>query len=89
MYFNVVRTSLEKIKEPHAVSGWYYQSISDGRVVGANDLISLFRWIDAAYVLYNNIRSQMSGVIHGALHVRSSKQKINTRRILWRRKSRA
>ena len=50
------------------------------RIIGALDLSKTFTWIDAAYVVYNNMRSQTGGAIsmdHGVLHCKSAKQKLN------------
>ena len=58
------------------------QTIDDVRVVAADDLSSLFTWIDAAYAVHPNMRSHTGGTMSmglGVLHCKSSKQKLNTK----------
>ena len=58
------------------------QTINDVRIIGCDDLTSIFTWIDAAFAVHPNMRSQTGGIMSfgwGALHARSSKQKLNTK----------
>ena len=55
-------------------------TIDDVRVIGAESLQDLYTWIDAAYAVHNDMRSQTGGCIsfgYGILHGKSSKQKLN------------
>ena len=57
-------------------------AIDDVRIIGANDLKSIFTWIDAAYTVNNDMRSQtgeemLMGL--GLLHAKYSKHKLNLR----------
>ena len=57
-------------------------TIDDTRIIGASSLDNLLTWVDAAYAVYKNMRSQTGGAIslgHGVVQGRSSKQKINTK----------
>ena len=55
---------------------------NDVRVIGCDTLSDIFTWVDAAYAVYNNMWSQTGGLMSlgwGAIHARSSKQKLNTK----------
>ena len=57
-------------------------TIDDKRIIGASSLENLLTWVDAAYAVYKDMRSQTGGAIslgHGVVQGRSSKQKINTK----------
>ena len=52
------------------------------RIIGANDLQSIFTWIDAAYAVNTDMRSQTRGAISlglEVLHAKCSKQKLNVK----------
>ena len=52
------------------------------RIIGANDLKSIFTWIDAAYVVNADMRRLTGGAISfglGVLHAKCSKQKLNVK----------
>ena len=52
------------------------------RIIGADNLHSLFTWIDASYAIHPNMRSHTGGCMSmgiGTLHCKSSKQKLNTK----------
>ena len=57
-------------------------TIDDTRIIGANDLHRIFTWIDAAYAVNADMRSQTGGatslVLRG-LHAKCSKQKFNVK----------
>ena len=58
------------------------QTKNDKRVIGCDDLQSLYTWIDAAYAVHPNMRSQTGGTMSmgwGTIHCKSSKQKLNTK----------
>ena len=58
------------------------QTIDDKRCIGAKTLTDLYTWIDAAYAVHPDMRSQTGGVMslgHGMIHCKSSKQKLNTK----------
>ena len=62
--------------------GFFKRTIDDVRIIGATSLNDVYTWIDAAYAVHNNMRSQTGGAMsmgHGILHGRSSKQKLNTK----------
>ena len=51
-------------------------------MIGASSLNTLLTWVDAAYAIYKNMRSQTGGAMsleYGIVQGRSSKQKINTK----------
>jgi hypothetical protein len=54
----------------------------DNRIMGTDDLSTLYTWIDAAYAVHANMRSQTGGCMsmgRGTIHAKSSKQKLNTK----------
>ena len=62
--------------------GFLKGTIDDVRIVGASSLQDLYTWIDAAYGVHNNMRSQTGGAMsfgYGIVHGKSSKQKLNTK----------
>ena len=57
-------------------------TIDDVRIIGANDLKSIFTWIDASYAVNVDMRSQTGGAISlglGVLHAKCNKQKLNVK----------
>ena len=57
-------------------------TIDDPRIIGATSLTDLYTWVDAAYGVHDNMRSQTGGAMSfgiGILHGRSSKQKLNVK----------
>ena len=57
-------------------------TIDDIREIGCDNLHHLFTWVDAAFVVHPNMRSQTGGAMSfgwGLIHGRSSKQKLNTK----------
>jgi len=52
------------------------------RVIGGKDMSSIHTWVDAAYAVHENMRSQTGGCLsfgRGVVHTKSSKQKLNTK----------
>ena len=57
-------------------------TIDDVRVIGASSLIDIFTWIDAAYAVNPDMKSQTGGAISlgvGVLHAKISKHKLNVK----------
>ena len=57
-------------------------TIDDVRIIGANYLKSMFTWIDAAYAVNADMRSQTGGAMSlglGVLHAKCSKQRLNVK----------
>ena len=57
-------------------------TINDIRRIGCDSLVHIFTWVDAAFAVHPNMRSQTGGTMSfgwGVLHGRSSKQKLNTK----------
>ena len=51
-------------------------------MIGVTSLTEMFTWIDAAYAVHDNMRSQMGGLIslgRGVVHVKYLMEKINTK----------
>ena len=54
----------------------------DLRVIGADNLEDLCIWVDASHATHENMRGHTGGIMSagtGAIHCKSSKQKLNTR----------
>ena len=69
-------------KKLRRVLSYLKGTIEDKRIIGAPKLNSLVTWVDAAYAVYENMRSQTGGAMSfglGLVHGRSSKQKLNTK----------
>ena len=52
------------------------------RIIGGKDILSIHTWVDAAYAVHDNMRSQTGGCLsfgRGMVHTKSSKQKLNTK----------
>jgi hypothetical protein len=57
-------------------------TIDDNRIIGCDNLDSVLTWIDAAFAVHQNMRSQTGGAMSfgwGTIHARSSKQKLKTK----------
>lgn len=57
-------------------------TIDDKRIIGASDLTTIFMWIDAAYAVNADMKSQTGGTMSmgtGVLHGKCSKQKLNVK----------
>jgi hypothetical protein len=57
-------------------------TMSDKRVIGANNINELFVWVDASHAIHADMKGHTGGVMSlgtGILHGKSSKQKLNTR----------
>ena len=64
------------------VLGWIKATIDDKRYIGANSLYEIFTWIDAAYAVHPDMRSQTGGAQsmgRGILHGGARKQKLNAK----------
>jgi hypothetical protein len=78
----VSKSDVDDWKKLKRVLRYLYGTIDMVRIVGGKDLLTLHTWIDAAYAVHENMRSQTGGCMsfgHGIIHGRSSKQKLNTK----------
>ena len=70
-------------KKLRRVLGFLQKTIDDVRIIGADNLQSLFTWIDAAYGVHeDDMKSHTGGIMSmgtGAIHQRSTKQKLNVK----------
>jgi len=70
---------LKKLKR---VLSWLKQTKDDVRIIRAKSVQELYTWVDAAFAVHNNMRSQTGGAMsfeYGMIHCRSNKQKLNTK----------
>ena len=68
------------MKKLKRVIQYLKQTINDVRIIGCEDLKSVYTWVDAAYGVWLNMRSQMGGCMSmgiGMINYKSSKQKLN------------
>jgi hypothetical protein len=57
-------------------------TLDDVRVIGADDLSSLFTWVDASYAVHHDMKGHTGGAMSfgtGIIHGKASKQKLNTK----------
>ena len=76
-------SNMDDWKKLGRVIGFLNKTIDDKRVIGVTSLKTLVTWVDAAYAVYRNMRSQMGGMSSfglGAIQTKSSKQKINAKK---------
>jgi hypothetical protein len=69
-------------KKLRRVIAYLKGTINDVRVIGASNLTDIFTWIDAAYAVNPDMKSQTGGTMSlgvGVLHAKSSKQKLNVK----------
>ena len=62
--------------------GFLKRTIKDRRIMSADNLTDLYVWIDTSHAVHDNMQEHTGGVIsmgRGALHCKSSAQKINTK----------
>ena len=65
------------------VISYLNNTMESKKVIGVLSLKALITWVDAAYAVYNNMRSQVGGVTSlgcGLVHTKSPKQKIIAQR---------
>ena len=73
---------VEDWKKLRRVLVYLNQTKGDVRVIGCDSMESIFTWVDASFAVHHNMRSHTGGIISmgwGAMHSKSSKQKINTK----------
>ena len=61
---------------------YLYGTIDMPRYVGADNFVDLHTWVDAAYAVHPDMRSQTGGCMsygQGIIHGKSTKQKLNTK----------
>ena len=78
----VDKSDVDDWKKLKRVIQYLRQTIDDVRTIEYNDLKSLYTWVDAAYGVWLNMRSQTGGCMSMGLsmvHYKSSKQKLNTK----------
>ena len=78
----VSKPTIEDEKKLFRVLDFLNNTLDDVRIIGANNLDSLYMWINASYATHPNMRSHTGGAMYfgtGILHGKSSKQKLNTK----------
>ena len=78
----VMKSDVDDWKKLRRVLAFIKCTINDVRIIGGNDLKSIFTYIDSAYAVHPDMRSQTGGAMSmglGVLHAKSSKQKLNVK----------
>ena len=78
----VSKSDLDDWKKLRRVIAFIKVTIDDKRIIGASHLSSIFMWIDAAYAVNPDMKSQTGGTMSmgiGVLHRKCSKQKLNVK----------
>ena len=78
----VSKSDIDDLKKLKRVLSFLHQTKDDVRIIGAKSVQELYTWVDAAFAVHNNMRSQTGGAMsfgYGMIHCRSSKQKLNTK----------
>jgi len=64
------------------VLNYIQETIDDKRIICATSLDEIFMWVDASHATHPDMKGKPGGILTmgwGALHCKSSKQKLNTR----------
>ena len=82
----VSKSTVEDYEKLRRVVHYLQSTIEDVRKIGAkNGMSFLFTWIDAAYAVHPDMKSQTGGCMSfgtGILHGKSGKQKLNVKALL-------
>jgi hypothetical protein len=81
MCSRVSKSTKDDWRKLKRVLQWLYHTVDKPRIIGASSLTELFTWVDAAFAIHPDMRSQTGGCMSfgwGTIHSRSSKQKLNT-----------
>ena len=75
-----VRSDWEKLRRALC---YVKNTINDVQIIGAENMMDMYTWVDASYAIHDNMRGHTGGCMslgHGVFHAKSSKQKINTKK---------
>jgi hypothetical protein len=78
----VDKSDTDDWKKLRRVIAFIKNTIDDCRIIGATDLTKIFTWIDAAYAVNPDMKSQTGGAMSmgiGVLHAKGNKQKLNVK----------
>ena len=78
----VSKSTEEDWKKLKRIITFLKYTIDDVRIIGAKGLDKIYTWVDAAYAVHGDMRSQTGGTMsygYGMIHCKSSKQKLNTK----------
>ena len=78
----VGKSDVDDWKKLRRVIAYLKCTINDVRIIGASSLTEIFTWIDAAYAVNPDMKSQTGGTMSlgvGVLHAKSGKQKLNVK----------
>ena len=78
----VAKSDEDDWKKLRRVIAYVKCTIDDIRIIGASSLSDIFTWIDAAYAVNPDMKSQTGGAMSlglGVLHAKGNKQKLNVK----------
>ena len=78
----VSKSDVDDWKKLKRLMTWLRKTRADVRLIGAKSVDELYVWVDAAFGVHNDMKSQTGGVMsfgHGMVHCRSNKQRLNTK----------
>ena len=76
------KSAIEDLKKLRRLVSFFKGTINSKRIIGVISLKNMHTWIDAAYGVYNDMRSQTGGAIYlgwGTIHDKCIIQKLNTK----------
>ena len=78
----ITKPTEDDYKKLRRLLEYLWGTIDMGLTIGADDLGTLYTWVDASYAVHGDMRSHTGGVVSlgiGGLLCKSSKQKLNTK----------
>ena len=82
MTTRVLKSTEEDWRKLKRIITFLKYTIDDVRIIGAKSMDTIYTWVDAAFAVHSNMRSQTGGTMsfgYGMIHCKSSKQKLNTK----------
>ena len=82
MTTRVSRSTEQDWKKLKRIITFLKYTIDDVRIIGAKGMDKIYTWVDAAFAVHGDMRSQTGGAMsfgYGMIHCKSSKQKLNTK----------
>ena len=78
----VLKSDVDDWKKSKRLMTWLRKTRADIRLIGAKSVDELYVWVDAAFGVHNDMKSQTGGVMsfgHGMVQCPSNKQRLNTK----------
>ena len=78
----VTKSTVQDWAKLRRLLSFIYGTINDVRIIGADSLDKIYLWVDTAYAVNNDMKSQTGGNMSmgtGIIHSKCSKQKLNVK----------